>query len=245
MDNPVISPQKETLYYKNYAMLKDKPLKYYIMDNLETHKTFLDKHFSFFDSEVKELLAERAIAKEVKAGEVIMRNGEYMLYMTLVARGTVKIYRENEDNGSVFLYHIEPGEACALSLVCGSKREASQVKMKAVTNATLLLVPIQVMENLMRTNKSWYQFVIETYRYRFEDLMASFDSVVFKKLDERLLEYLRNASKKNQGKPLELTHQQIADDLHSTREVITRLLKKLEEHKKIARKRTGISLLGN
>src|SRR5699024_7565107 len=125
------------------------------------------------------------------------------------------------------------------------KQETSQVKMKAVTDATLLLVPIQVMESLMRTNKSWYQFVIETYRYRFGDLMASFDSVVFKKLDERLLEYLRSTSKNNQRKSLELTHQQIADDLHSTREVITRLLKKLEERGKISRKRSVITLLGN
>lgn len=237
--------QKKVHYYGDYSMLKDKPLKYYIMDNLQAHKTYLEKHFSFFDKEVKELLTEKAIEKEVKAGEIIMRNGEYMSYMTLVAKGTVKIYRENERNGSVFLYHIEPGDACALSLVCGAKQETSQVKMKAVTDATLLLVPIQVMESLMRTNKSWYQFVIETYRYRFEDLMASFDSVVFKKLDERLLEYLRSTSKNNQRKSLELTHQQIADDLHSTREVITRLLKKLEERGKISRKRSVITLLGN
>lgn len=201
--------------------------------------------FPFFDEEARNLLESGSTIKDIKAGEVIIREGAFLNDMTLVIEGEMRVYRENDEGREIFLYNLDPGNACAVSLVCGSKRQASKVMIKAMTDSQVLLVPIRTMETLMRTNKSWYQFVIETYRYRFDDLLNAFDSVVFKKLDERLLEYLENEWERNEGRPLELTHQQIADDLYSTREVISRLLKKLEDQGKLIRQRNSIELLKN
>lgn len=172
----------------------------------------------------------------------MLRAGKHLKYITLVAEGEMKVYREGEDDGEIFLYYLEPGNACAFSLVCASKRETSKVMIKAQKDSTVILVPVQAMEILMRSNKSWYRFVVETYRYRFDDLLSAFDSVVFKKLDERLEEYLQIQSHKNNGLPLELTHQQIADDLHSTREVISRLLKKMEQKGMLTIQRNAITM---
>ncbi|ANI89173.1 hypothetical protein A9P82_07635 [Arachidicoccus ginsenosidimutans] len=205
-------------------------------------KTLLSEHFPFFDNTVKDFICEHGIAEEIKAGTLILRSGKHLKYITLVADGEMKVYREGEDEGEIFLYYLEPGNACAFSLVCASKREISKVMIKAQKDSTIILVPVQAMETLMRSNKSWYRFVVETYRYRFDDLLSAFDSVVFKKLDERLEEYLQTQWQKNDGRPLELTHQQIADDLHSTREVISRLLKKMEQKGMLTIQRNAITM---
>ena len=213
------------------------------MQKSEKYETLINREFPFFDQEVRDMLKGKGILKKLKSGEVLMRDGNYVNDMTLVLEGEMKVYREDREGREIFLYNLDPGNACAISLVCGSKREISKIMIKTMADSMVILIPIQVMETLMKSNKSWYRFVIESYRYRFEDLLAAFDSVVFKRLDERLLEYLETEWERNEGRPLELTHQQIADDLYSTREVISRLLKKLEQQGKLTKQRNTITML--
>lgn len=211
-------------------------------NEIEYIAELLEKHFPSFDNVVKEYISMKSIAQTVEAGQLVLHAGKHLKYITLVAEGELKVYREGEKDGEIFLYYLESGNACAFSLVCASKRETSKVMIKAQKDSTIILVPVQAMETLMRSNKSWYRFVVETYRYRFDDLLSAFDSVVFKKLDERLVEYLQTKWLKNSGRPLELTHQHIADDLHSTREVISRLLKKMEQQGMLTIQRNMITL---
>lgn len=207
----------------------------------ETIKELLDKNFPMLDSQVKRIISEEASLLFVKKGQLMTRTGNNLRNIVLIADGYMKVYREGED-GEIFLYYLEGGSACAMSLVCASRQETSEVMITALEDSHVILLPVAAMENLMKNHKKWYQFVVDTYRARFEELLNAFDSVVFKKLDERLLEYLIGHADRSGSRVLNITHQQIADDLHSTREVISRLLKTMEQKNMLAIGRNSITL---
>jgi CRP/FNR family transcriptional regulator len=147
----------------------------------------------------------------------------------LVVNGTVKLYQESEDGGEFFMYHLNSGEACAVSLVCNYHHEQSQVMAKAVTDIEYLAIPIEFMDKWLNEFKSWHYFVIRTYRSRYEELLKTIHETAFKNMDERLEFYIKKHVKQF-GKTVNLTHQEIANDLNTSREVISRLLKKMENN---------------
>ena len=141
------------------------------------------------------------------------------------------------------MYYLDPGNACALSLICATKQETSQVKAKSLDDSVVIMIPIDLMDDLMKTYKTWYYFVLETYRARFEELLSVIDGVTFKALDERLVFYLKNQYLKLKTRQLTITHQEIANDLNSSREVISRLLKKMEQKGEVVLYRNYIEWL--
>jgi len=187
-------------------------------------------------------IEKNATIKTFKSGEIIMRTGQYIKSTMLLIEGSIKIFRENEDGDEFLMYFIQPGEACAISLVCASKMEASQIMAKSMEETTVILVPIQLMDEWMSKYKSWYYFVLETYRNRFEELLLLIDNVAFRNMDERLQFYLNRHASVNQSNIVNLSHQQIADELNSSREVISRLLKKMEQRKMLMLHRNYIEL---
>ena len=205
---------------------------------------FLNVHYPFFDKELKEIIAARGTIRIFQAGEQLMRPGQYFQSTILIAKGHVKLYREGDDGNEFFIYFLEPGNACALSMICATKQERSQILATALEETTAIMIPITLMDDLMKNHRSWYYFVLETYRSRFEELLTVVDSIAFKSMDERLEFYLGNQSENLKTNELQLTHQQIADDLNSSREVISRLLKKMERDGKVALHRSSIELLG-
>lgn len=138
----------------------------------------------------------------------------------------MKLYREGEDGGEFFLYYLEKGNACALSMICATKNEASAIRATAVTPVKALAIPIQYIDGLMKDHKYWYYFVLETYRARFEELLQVIDQVAFHSMDEKLEAYLKRQFEVLQTVKTTITHQEIANDVNSSREVISRLLKK-------------------
>lgn len=207
----------------------------------QTIKELLDKNFPMLDEAVKRTISEEASLMNVSKGQLMTRTGNNLRNIVLIADGYMKVYREGED-GEIFLYYLESGNACAMSLICASKQETSEVMITALEDSRVILLPVPAMEKLMKNHKNWYQFVVDTYRSRFEELLSAFDSVVFKKLDERLLEYLNGHAERLGDQVLHITHQQIADDLHSTREVISRLLKTMEQKNLLTIGRNSITL---
>lgn len=187
-------------------------------------------------------IEKNATIKTFKSGEIIMRTGQYIKSTMLLIEGSIKIFRENEEGDEFLMYFIQPGEACAISLVCASKMEASQIMAKSMEETTVILVPIQLMDEWMSKYKSWYYFVLETYRNRFEELLLLIDNVAFRNMDERLQFYLNRHASVNQSNIVNLSHQQIADELNSSREVISRLLKKMEQRKMLMLHRNYIEL---
>ncbi len=203
----------------------------------------LNKAFPAFEPELKSRLAQESTLKLIPAGEVIMRTGQYFKYTLLIARGKVKLYREGDDGEEAYIYTLQAGNACALSMICNTRQQTSEITAIALEDTTAIMVPIQLMDNLMQQYKSWYYFVIDNYRSRFEELLTVLDSVIFKGMDQRLEFYLKNQVKSRGTRELAMTHSEIANDLNTSREVVSRLLKKMEQDKKIQLFRSHIAWL--
>lgn len=187
----------------------------------------LKKLFPTLEDELYDEIIANGTVREVKAGETILRVGQTIRSVLLILDGLVKLYREDDEGKEFFIYHLDAGQACSLSMVCAAKHETSEVLAKALTDAVILSIPLELMERWMTRYKSWYQFVITSYRNRFEELLRTIDAIAFSNMDERLENYIKNQVARL-GTNIKMTHQEIATDLNSSREVISRLLKKME-----------------
>ena len=183
--------------------------------------------FPTLEEPLFEEMVKYGTIKEVKAGDTLLRVGQTIRSAMLILEGLVKLYREDDEGKEFFIYHLDAGQACSLSLICAAKHETSEVLAKALTDATILAIPLEFMDRWMSKYKSWYQFVITSYRDRFEELLKTIDAIAFSNMDQRLEDYLKKQVARL-GKNLKITHQDIATDLNSSREVISRLLKKME-----------------
>jgi CRP/FNR family transcriptional regulator len=206
-------------------------------------KQSLQKLFPELEDELYDELLLHGTVKEIKAGETLLRVGQTIRSALLILKGFVKLYREGEDGNEFFIYNLHAGQACSLSLVCAIKHQTSEVLAKALTDTVVLSIPLEYMDKWMHTYKSWYQFVISSYRNRFEELLKTIDAIAFSNMDERLEFYLKRQAA-HFGNNLKLTHQEIANDLNSSREVISRLLKKMETKHFLLLHRNSIEWLG-
>lgn len=203
----------------------------------------LSQLFPQFDKELISHLEKVGKVVEFEEGEMLMRTGQYFKNSLLILDGRVKLYREGDDGEEFFLYYLEKGNACALSMICAAKNETSAIKAKTMSPVRALEIPIQHMDALMKDYRQWYYFVLETYRARFSELLEVIDQVVFHSMDQKLEFYLKRQFESLKSNKIIVTHQEIADDLNSSREVISRLLKKLESQKRISISRNEITLL--
>jgi len=191
-------------------------------------KDLILQRFPQFEKPLLEEILKHSTIREVEEGDEILRTGQYIRSTVLLLSGLLKVYREDEDDNEFLMYYLEPGSACALSMMCTARNEQSQIMAKAVDASEVILIPSHLSEQWLAKYISWHNFVITSYRQRFEELLQTLDSIAFKGLDERLLFYLKRYVKVS-GKEIRLSHQQIAIELNSSREVISRLLKKLEQ----------------
>lgn len=199
--------------------------------------------FSQLEPALLEEITAHGVVKTYPAGETLMRTGQFIKSTMLILEGSVKIFRENEDGGEFLMYYLQPGEACALSIICAAKSEASQIMAKTVEETTVLMVPLGMIDQWMIKYKTWYHFVLSTYRTRFDELLTLIDQVAFRNMDERLDFYLKRHAKINNSNTINLSHQQIAEELNSSREVISRLLKKMEQRHMVILHRNAIELI--
>ncbi len=164
-------------------------------------------------------------------GETLMKPGQFVKAVPLVLEGSIKIMRMDEEGKELFLYYLETGETCALSLTCCSAARPSEIKAVVEEKLTVLFIPIQVHEQLTEEFKQWKDFVSTTYQHRFQELLSVLDAVAFKRMDERLMNYIVTKMKQLKTNELHTTHQEVANELGTAREVISRLLKQLEKKK--------------
>lgn len=203
---------------------------------------------TFKDLFEERLIAEiedNGIAMTVKAGDVILRPGQLIKYIPLILSGTVKVTRMEEDGRELLLYYVNPLESCAMTFTCCMQRHESEILATAEDDVELVLFPVHFMDEWMMKFPTWKTFVMKTMQQRFNEMLKMIDQLAFQKLDERLVHFLREKSKATNSSLIHLSHEQIALQLATSRVVISRLLKVLENDKRILLYRHQIKLLSD
>ncbi|WP_165749660.1 Crp/Fnr family transcriptional regulator [Cellulophaga sp. Z1A5H] len=206
-------------------------------------KDLIDNYGTIFEKELIEEIVQVGTFKEVPEGFKLIEIGEYIKSMPLLISGAIKILREDKDGDELLLYYLEKGDTCSMTLSCCLSQSISEIRAIAETETKLIMVPVQKMEEWTAKYKSWRNFVFESYHNRLTELLTTIDSIAFQNMDERLLGYLKEKIRITNDSTIHNTHQQIAYDLHSSRVVISRLLKKLEELGKIELHRNFIKAI--
>ncbi|WP_439184334.1 Crp/Fnr family transcriptional regulator [Carboxylicivirga taeanensis] len=181
--------------------------------------------------------------KTLEAGNNFIEIGDDVVAMPLLIEGVIKVVREDNDGNELLLYYLNGGDTCASTLSCCMERARSEVRATVLETVTAIMVPINCMDDWMKKYAGWRSFIMQSYRMRFEELLQTIDNIAFKKMDERLIDYLTQLSEERNTLVLLGTHQEIADDLHTSREVISRLLKQLEKLGKISLSRNKIEIV--
>lgn len=181
--------------------------------------------------------------KEIPEGHMLMDIGQYIKGMPLLISGAIKVLREDQNGDELLLYYLEKGDTCSMTMTCFMGDTRSKIRAIAETQATLIMVPFQKIEEWMVKYKSWRNFIFDSYHNRLDELLQTLDSIAFDRMDIRLTDYLKEKARVNNANTIKITHQEIAYDLHSSRVVISRLLKKLEQMHKIKLHRNAIEIL--
>lgn len=207
-------------------------------------RELLELHYgALFEPGLIEEITQVAVMKEFKEGDVLIDFGQYIQKMPLLLEGAIKILREDFDEGELLLYFIEKGDTCAMTMACCLGETKSEIRAVAETKGLLLMIPVNKMEDWLGKYKSWRNFVFNSYNQRLKEMLSAIDHLAFMNMNDRLLSYLIDKTKIYQTREIKSTHQEIAYDLHTSRVVVSRLLKTLEKEGKIKIHRASIELL--
>lgn len=207
-------------------------------------KTKLLENFrEIFEPSLLKELHNNSTYVQVNAGNTILDIGETVRQIPIIMSGSVKVSRMDEEGKELLLYYVNPKESCAMTFTCCMQQYPSEIKAVAEEDVELLAVPNTIMDQWLVKYPSWKSFVMKTIHHRFNELLKTIDQIAFQKLDDRLIYYLKEKSKATNSTLINLSHQQIAEELATARVVISRLLKKLENEKKVLLYRNQIKLL--
>jgi CRP/FNR family transcriptional regulator, anaerobic regulatory protein len=194
--------------------------------------------------ELKNELISISQIHEFKAGTTILKQGGYIKVIPLLISGLAKVFKEESVNGNeVLLYYIKPGESCAMSLITLFRNETSQIKAVIEQDSRIVVIPADKAIAIAKKYPRWNEFIYDLFNMKYDELLNVIEILTFSNKDTRLLEYLKKEATLKNTKTLQTTHQQIAYDLGSSREVISRLLKKLEHDESIKLSHGTIELL--
>lgn len=207
-------------------------------------KKLIRAKFSYsFEDALLEEMAETGQYLEVARGERLMQIGEYMKTFPMILTGLIKIIREDEAGREIFLYYLTPGETCAVSLTCCMTAQKSTISAVVEEVAEMIVFPIAKLEEWFVKYPSWKGFVMEVYQYRFEELLRTVDALAFQNMNQRLWSFLEERVEITAQSEIEITHQEIARDLNTSREVISRLLKGFEKEGMVELGRNRVKMI--
>lgn len=196
-----------------------------------------------FENELIEEINQVGTFREIPEGFKLIEIGEYIKSMPLLISGAIKVLREDDEGDELLLYFLERGDTCAMTLSCCLGQTKSEVRAVAELDTKLVMIPIRKMEEWTGKYRSWRNFVFESYHNRLMEMLEAIDSIAFLKMDERLLKYLKDKINITNDKVVKTTHQEIAYELHTSRVVVSRLLKSLEKEGKIKLNRNNIEVI--
>lgn len=196
-----------------------------------------------FESELIDEIVEMGKLHHVKEGEVIIDYGQNLKGMPLLLDGAIKILRKDNDGDELALYFLEIGDSCTMTMNCCMGQQTSKIKAVAETDAKFVTVPAIQMKEWMKKYQSWMAFVFESYNNRFNEMLEAIDNLAFSNMNDRLYKYLKDQVLIRKATKLQLSHQDIAYDLNTSRVVISRLLKSLENDSFIELGRNNITVI--
>jgi CRP/FNR family transcriptional regulator len=201
------------------------------------------KKLSFFtEPGFKEELLQHGRLVSFNKGDVIVRDGQYVKFLPIVLKGAIRVFQQNEDR-EILLYYVRAEETCTMSLAAAYFNNKSTSHGVVTEPTEVLIFPASLIDQWQLKYPSWNRYVIQMFRTRYDQLINSFQGVAFEHIDVRILEYLKNTASKDNSKFINLSHQQLADELGTTRVVISRILKDYEHRNKIKLFRGRIELL--
>ncbi|MDA9262031.1 Crp/Fnr family transcriptional regulator [Flavobacteriales bacterium] len=204
----------------------------------------LDDSFGFlFEKELIDEIEANGVLRTYKKGDVVMDYHQIIQTIPLLIDGAMKILRQDEKGDELALYYLERGDTCSMTLNCCMGSKKSEIRAIAETDTTFVRVPVQKMKDWMKKYDTWLAFVFESYNNRFNDLLESIDNLAFHNMHERLHKYLKDQTLINKSTELNLSHQDIAYDMNTSRVVVSRLLKSLENESLIKLGRNRITVL--
>ncbi len=196
-----------------------------------------------FEEELLQEILSIGEYKKVKAGTELIDIGSDIEFMPLIITGAVKILREDEKGDELVLYFIEQGDTCAMTITCCIGQKKSKIRAVTEVETELLMIPIQKISDWMIKYQSWQMFILQSYHERMQELLEAIDTIAFLNMDERLLKYLKDKAMINRNEVIQVTHKEIANDMHTSRVVVSRLLKALEIKGEIKLHRNQIQIL--
>jgi CRP/FNR family transcriptional regulator len=194
-------------------------------------------------NELLEKLTAVGITKSFKEGDVILDEDSYIKSIPIVTKGSIKVLRSDDDGREILLYYIKAGESCIMSFLGGIHQDKSKVRAVVEEDTEILFIPIEKVSLLIRDFPDWLDYIFRLYHKRFEELLEVVNSIAFKKMDERLLNFIQKKCALSQSNVLTITHEQIANELGTVRVVISRLLKQMEYEGLVKLGRNKITLL--
>lgn len=204
----------------------------------------LQRHYSYlFEDALLNEISEIGSYKKVPEGFTLIDIGDNIKSMPLILSGAIKVMREDENGDDLILYFVEQGDTCAMTITCCMGETKSEIRAVAETDTRIIMIPIEKMQEWMHKYPSWQSFILQSYHERMKELLEAIDTIAFLKMDERLYKYLRDKAMVNRDDLIKTTHQEIAQDLHTSRVVISRLLKKLEKENRIKLQRNSIKII--
>lgn len=189
----------------------------------------LRKTFPYLEKKLIDEMSEVSVLKQVSPEEQIISDGDYIKSFPLVTGGTLRVVRISENGNELLLYYLRQGEICAMVLTCCMGVQKSNIRIIAEEKSVIILIPVGNIEKWIMDYRSWRELIMYSYRKRFEELIDTIDSIAFMKMDERLVRFFEERYKSTGLTFFSGTHQDIAVQLNTSREVISRLLGRLEK----------------
>lgn len=198
---------------------------------------------SIFEKELIEEIVKVGFSEKYKQGEILVDIGENMTHIPLILSGAIKIIRKEKEGDELVLYFLERGDTCAISFINCINRKESIFKAVVENDAEAIFLPIEYIDDWLAKFKTWRHFIIDSYHFRLIEMVESIDGLAFMNMHQRLLKYLSDMAQVHHDVNLDITHQQIANDLNTSRVVITRLLKQLHNDGKVYSTRNKVQVL--
>ena len=203
----------------------------------------LNSLITIFEPKLLKEMQQFGMVQHFKEGDLIMDYGKYIRMMPVVLNGTIKVYRMDDDGNEILLYYLSSSESCSMAYSCCIEAKKSEVKAIAEDDVEIMAIPLIKLDEWLCVYPSWKNYIMRSFNERFIELLKSIESIAFHKLDERLIEYLKEKQRISGSSVVKASHNLIADELATSRVVISRLLKHLENEKKIILYRNEIKLL--